>query len=89
MTSSEVLEFEALRRLLGHYIQSALGRADLDLVEATTGRERTESTLADATEALDFVRMAQSPQTPKSGAALPPANFRNLVLLTRSPQSEN
>jgi hypothetical protein len=33
--------------------------------------------------------MAQSPQTPQPEAALPLANFRNLVLLTRSPQIGN
>jgi DNA mismatch repair protein MutS2 len=72
LTSSEVLEFEALRQLLGRYVYSALGRAELDLVEPTSGREWIESTLADATEALDFVRMAQSQQTPQRGAAICP-----------------
>jgi DNA mismatch repair protein MutS2 len=72
MISSDVLEFEALRQLLGRYVHSALGRAELDLVEPTSERAHIESTLADTTEALDFVRMAQSPQTPQRGAAICP-----------------
>src|SRR5260370_37338404 len=72
LTSSEVLEFEALRQLLGRYIYSALGRAELDLVEPTSDRDRIESRLADTAEALDFVRVAQSPQTPQRGAAICP-----------------
>src|SRR5258708_32677896 len=69
VTSSEVLEFEPLRHLLGRYVSSALGRAELDLVEPTSNRDRIESILADAAEALDFVRVAQSPQAPQRGAA--------------------
>src|SRR5260370_14335263 len=72
LTSSEVLEFEALRQLLGRYVYSALGRAELDLVEPTSDRDRIESILADSAEALAFVRVAQSPQTPQPSAAICP-----------------
>jgi DNA mismatch repair protein MutS2 len=72
MITSEVLEFEALRQLLGRYVHSALGRAELDLVTPTSDRGWIDSTLADTAEALDFVRMAQSPQTPQRGAAICP-----------------
>src|SRR5258708_24691053 len=70
VTSSEVLEFEPLRHLLGRYVSSALGRAELDLVEPTSDRDRIESILADAAEALDFVRVAESPQAPQRGVAI-------------------
>ncbi len=72
MTSSEVLEFEELRQLLGRYVYSALGRAELDLVEPLSDRELIESILADTAEALDFLRVAQSPQIPQRGAAICP-----------------
>jgi hypothetical protein len=45
MTSSEVLEFEALRRLPGHYIQSALGRAE---TRSRRGHDRPRANRIDA-----------------------------------------
>src|SRR5579862_679357 len=71
-SSADLLEFEALRQLLARYVSSALGRAELSLVEPTSDRTHIESTLADTAEALEFVRTADSPQTPQRGAAICP-----------------
>lgn len=71
-TSGDLLEFEALRVLLGRYVPSALGQAELQLVEPTTERAWIEATLADVAEALEYTRAAQSPQTPQRGSAICP-----------------
>src|SRR5581483_4817719 len=71
-TSSDLLEFEALRQLLGRYVSSPPGRAELEQVEPSADRSRIESMLADRTEELEYVRTAQSPQTAQRGAAICP-----------------
>ncbi len=71
-SSSDLLEFEGLRQLLGRYVHSALGRAELGHVEPLTDRAAIEASLADAAEAVEYVRIAQSPQTPQRGAAICP-----------------
>src|SRR5579864_8197180 len=71
-TSSDLLEFEALRQLLARYVSSAPGRAELEQIEPTADRGRIESMLADMTEALEYVRTAQSPQVAQRGAAICP-----------------
>src|SRR3989442_11131610 len=71
-TSSDVLEFEPLRQLLGRYVSSALGRAELEQVEPASDRGWIEAALADCAEAVEYVRTASSPQTPQHGAAICP-----------------
>jgi DNA mismatch repair protein MutS2 len=62
-TSSETLEYEALRTLLGRYISSPLGRAELHKIAPTTDRPRLEDTLAEAKEAIDYYRNAGAPKS--------------------------
>jgi len=60
-TSSEVLEFEALRQLLSRYISSAPGRRELDKVQPHTDRARLEEDLAETGEAIEYLRAAARP----------------------------
>jgi DNA mismatch repair protein MutS2 len=68
--SADLLEFEALRELVGRYIRSALGASELEKVEPQNNREALESLLADIAEAIDYLRTAMSPQTAARGAAV-------------------
>jgi len=60
-TSSEVLEFESLRQLLGRYISSPLGRRELEKVHPHTDRARLVEDLAEAGEAIEYLRAAARP----------------------------
>ncbi len=61
-TSAETLEYEALRNLLGRYISSPLGRAELDKIQPGTDRKALEETLAEASEAILYSRNATQPK---------------------------
>jgi len=69
-TSAEVLEFESLRALVGRYIGSPLGRRELEKVEPETDRERLSAALAEAGEAIGYLRLAARPQPASRGAAI-------------------
>ena len=69
-TSAEVLEFESLRQLLGRYISSPLGARELAKVQPHTDRARLEEDLAEAGEAVAYVRLATRPQPAARGAAI-------------------
>ena len=69
-TSSEVLEFEALRALVGRYILSPLGRRELEKVEPHAERERLVEDLAETGEAIGYLRLASRPQPASRGAAI-------------------
>ena len=69
-TSAEVLEFEALRQLVGRYVSSAPGRRELDKLQPHTDRARLEDDLADAAEAIEYLRLAARPQPAARGAAI-------------------
>ncbi len=69
-TSQVLLEFEALRQVVGRYIGSAMGRAQLDLVAPSTDQSRIESELAEAAEAIEFLRSAAQPLPGQRGAAI-------------------
>ncbi|HTX36140.1 MAG TPA: Smr/MutS family protein [Bryobacteraceae bacterium] len=69
-TSSEVLEFESLRQLVGRYISSPLGRRELEKVEPHADAERLAADLAEAGEAVEYLRLAARPQTAGRGAAI-------------------
>src|SRR5260370_38864313 len=71
-TSSGLLEFEALRQLLGRYVSSALGRSEIERMEPSGDRGQIEEVLANTAEALEYVRTAQSPQAAQHGAAICP-----------------
>ena len=70
MFAEPVLEFEALRALVGRYVSSELGRAELTEVAPGTDRSAIEHVLADAAEAIEYLRTASQPQTAARGAAI-------------------
>ncbi len=82
-TSADVLEFEPLRELVGRYIASPLGRAELDKVQPHTDRERLEEDLAEAEEATGYLRAASKPQPAARGAAIR-VNFSSIPDLTQT-----
>ena len=69
-TSAEVLEFDALRQLLSRFVFSPLGRRELEAVEPHTDRVRLEADLAEAGEAIEYLRAAARPQPAGRGAAI-------------------
>src|SRR5712692_7424256 len=69
-TSANVLEFEALRALLGRYIASPLGRGELAKIQPRTDRVQLEEELAEAEEATEYLRAASKPQPAARGAAI-------------------
>jgi DNA mismatch repair protein MutS2 len=68
--SSEVLEFEALRELVGRFVSSPLGRTELAKVAPSTDRSALESEFAEVAEAIEHVRAAARPQAAGRGAAI-------------------
>jgi len=70
MNSEPVLEFEALRALLGRYVRSALGRRELDRVAPSNDRDAIETTLAETREGIEYLRASAQPQTASRGAAI-------------------
>ncbi len=70
MHAENVLEFEALRALLARYLHSPLGRAELEAVAPVSDRGAIEAALADAAEAIEYLRTASQPQPASRGAAI-------------------
>ncbi len=69
-TSGELLEFDRLKELLGRYISSPFGRAELERVEPVNDRARAEQMLAETAEAVQYVETASRPQPASRGAAV-------------------
>lgn len=69
-TSGEVLEYEALRGVLGRYVSSPLGKEELAKIAPHTDGARLASDLADAGEAVEYLRSAARPQAAARGAAI-------------------
>jgi DNA mismatch repair protein MutS2 len=63
MLLEEVLEFDALRALLGRYVRSTLGRDELARVLPSSDRTFVENALAEAAEGIDYLRGASQPQS--------------------------
>ena len=70
MHAEIVLEFEALRELLGRYMRSELGRAELAAVAPISDRPGIEAALADAAEAIAYLGTSSQPQPTSRGAAI-------------------
>jgi len=70
MHAESVLEFDALRALIGRYVRSSLGRAELAQLAPGTDRGAIESALADAAEGIDYLRASARPQPATRGAAI-------------------
>jgi len=68
--SADLLEFESLRLLLGRFVKSALGAAELESLEPCTDRAALENTLADVAEALAYLGASRQPQAAARGAAI-------------------
>ena len=62
MHSAAVLEFEPLRALLGRYVRSSLGRAELAKVEPTSDRAIIEDALADTERSRRRTSDSSQPQ---------------------------
>jgi DNA mismatch repair protein MutS2 len=70
MNSEPVLEFEALRALVGRYVRSALGRGELEQVAPSSDRIAIETALAETAEGIDYLRATSQPQAASRGAAI-------------------
>jgi len=62
-TSAEQLEWEQVRNLIARYIGSPLGAAELAKVEPSFEREHIERDLAEAGEAILYIRASATPQS--------------------------
>jgi DNA mismatch repair protein MutS2 len=69
-TSAEVLEYEALRQVVGRYLHSPMGRRELEKVAPHCDRERLAEDLAETGEAMEYLRAAARPQAAGRGAAI-------------------
>ncbi len=69
-TSADLLEFEALRALLARYVGSPMGRMRLDAVAPGTDRKAIEAQLAEAGEAIEYLRASSKPQPAQRGSAI-------------------
>ncbi|MDP9113055.1 MAG: Smr/MutS family protein [Acidobacteriota bacterium] len=78
MNSEPVLEFEALRALVGRYVRSALGRGELEQVAPSGDRAAIETALAEDAEGIDYLRASSQPQPASRGAAIR-INFSNIA----------
>ncbi len=68
--SLEILEYDALRQLVGRYVSSAGGRRELDRVQPSANLERLTEDLAEAAEAIEYARTAARPHAAGRGAAI-------------------
>ena len=69
-TSADTLEYESLRALLGRYVSSPPGKAELARIAPHTEAARLGADLADAGEGIEYLRSAGRPQTAGRGAAI-------------------
>jgi len=70
MHADPVLEFEAVKTLIGRYLRTDLGRAELETIAPMTDRHAIESALADAGEAIEHLKARSQPQPASRGAAI-------------------
>lgn len=70
MHAADVLEFEALRALIGRYLRSPLGRVELACITPSSDRVLIETALAETAEGIEYLRAASQPQTAGRGAAI-------------------
>ena len=69
-TPKTFLNSKRLRALLGRYVRSPLGRRELQGVAPLSDRAAIETALADAAEAIEYLRAASQPQPASRGAAI-------------------
>jgi DNA mismatch repair protein MutS2 len=68
--SADLLEFLPLRELVGRYIGSPLGRAELEKLEPRVDRAWVENTLADVAEAMAYRNASRQSQAAARGSAI-------------------
>ncbi len=68
--SADLLEFESLRELVGRYVGSPLGRAELAKLAPHTDRAALENALADVAEAVAYQGASRQPQAAARGSAI-------------------
>jgi DNA mismatch repair protein MutS2 len=68
--SVDLLEFESLRQLVGRFVRSELGRAELERLAPETDRGKLETALADVAEAVVYRRATEESQPAARGAAI-------------------
>ena len=68
--SADLLEFEPLRELVGRYVGSPLGRAELEKLAPHSDRAVLENTLADVAEAIAYQGASRQPQAASRGSAI-------------------
>jgi DNA mismatch repair protein MutS2 len=62
LTSADLLEFDALKLLLGRYVSSPGGRGELEAVEPSSNRAEVEEALMETAEAVEYQTAATQPQ---------------------------
>jgi len=67
---AELLEYNALKELLGRYLSSPLGRKRLDALVPSSNREQLEQDLAQTGEAIEYWKASSRPQPAVRGAAV-------------------
>ena len=68
--SADLLEFESFRQLAGRYVRSRLGRDELEKLAPHSNRPALESALADAAEAIAYLRATLESKPAARGAAI-------------------
>ena len=69
-TSADLLEFEALKSLLGRFVSSPLGRVELEKIAPSSDGPALTESLAEAEEAIGYLRSAAQPKPAQRGAAI-------------------
>src|SRR5579863_3619170 len=70
LNSEPALEWEQVKALIARYIGGPLGAAELTKVAPSTDRRAVEPALAEAGEAIRYLRAASAPQATGKGAAI-------------------
>jgi DNA mismatch repair protein MutS2 len=68
--SADLLEFSPVRELVGRYVGSPLGRAELEKLEPGIDRAAIENALADVAEAIAYLSASRQPQAASRGSAI-------------------
>ncbi|HWR53297.1 MAG TPA: endonuclease MutS2 [Bryobacteraceae bacterium] len=66
----QLLEYSALKQLIGRYVASPLGKSELERLQPLEDRSAAEARLADAAEARAYLDSAAKPQAAARGAAV-------------------
>jgi DNA mismatch repair protein MutS2 len=61
-TSADLLEFDALKRLLDRYVSSPMGHAHLESLQPGTDRAVIEAALAEVAEAIAYIKEGSQPK---------------------------